>query len=160
LTEAFTLRDAEKHEQRELTRLCVRATLRAGYDEAFIDRVMPSLTITLPLISGGCVQVAERRSGGIAGVVAATTTGLVGIGLLHGLFVDPPFWRHGVGRMLFGAAVARARALELSAIMIYAEPTAEGFYRRLGAIRIGKVPFVLSPDVMLPHLLYVVPRED
>jgi hypothetical protein len=47
--------DAKPEEQRELTRLCVRATMHAGYDEAFIDRVMPGLTITLPMVTGGCV---------------------------------------------------------------------------------------------------------
>jgi hypothetical protein len=42
--------------------------------------------------------------------------------------------------------------------MIYAEPSAEGFYKRLGAIRIGEGPFYYSPDVVLPHLFYVVPQ--
>lgn len=56
----------------------------------------------------------------------------------------------------FGSAVAWARALKAGAFMIYAEPSAEGFYKRLGAIRIGEGPFVLSPEVILPHLLYVV----
>jgi len=45
----YTVREARPEEQRELTRLCVRATTQAGYDEAFIDRSMPGLTITLPL---------------------------------------------------------------------------------------------------------------
>jgi hypothetical protein len=43
--------------------------------------------------------------------------------------------------------------------MIYAEPSAEGFYKRLGAIRIGEGPFVLSPNVILPHLLYILPQK-
>lgn len=46
-----TVRRAKPEEQRELTRLCVRATLRAGHDEAFIDRAMPALTVTLPFIN-------------------------------------------------------------------------------------------------------------
>ena len=48
----YTVREAKPEEQRELTRLCVRATMHSGYDEEFIDRSMPSLTITLPEISG------------------------------------------------------------------------------------------------------------
>src|SRR5436309_157940 len=77
----------------ELTRLCVRATRRAGYDEAFIDRAMPALTITLPLISAGCVLVAQDSSREIVGVVAVTTTPLQGIALLYAIFVDPAHWR-------------------------------------------------------------------
>ena len=34
--------------------------------------------------------------------------------------------------------------------MIYAEPTAEGFYKRMGAIRIGEGPFYFSPPWIIP----------
>jgi len=47
----YTVREAKPEEQGQLTRLCVRATMHAGHDEAFIDRTMPALTITVPLIS-------------------------------------------------------------------------------------------------------------
>jgi len=142
--EVHSVRDAKPEEQRDLTQLCVRATLATGYDDAFIDRVMPGLTVMLPLITAGAVQVVEQPSGTAVGVVTVTTTALSGVSLLHGLYVDPPFWKRGIGRVLFGAAVTRARALRTGGLMIYAEPSAEGFYRRLGAIR--------------PHLFYVVPQ--
>jgi GNAT superfamily N-acetyltransferase len=153
-----SIRIAKVEEQRELTRLCVRATMHAGYDDAFIDRVMPGLTITLPLINEGCVQVAEEAPGVVIGVVAVTTLAQ-GIALLNSMFVDPAFWRRGVGRALFGAAVARARILKAGAIMIYAEPSAEGFYKRMGTIRIGEGPFFYSPEIVLPQLLYIIPQE-
>jgi GNAT superfamily N-acetyltransferase len=120
---------------------------------------MPALTITIPSITAGAVQVAEQQSGVVAGVVVLGSTMLHGIALLNGLFVDPPFWRQGVGRMLFAAAVARAPALKAGAILIYAEPFAEGFYRRVGAIKIGEGPFLLSPEVLLPHFLYILPKQ-
>lgn len=157
--EPYSIRGARPDEQRDLTRLFVRATLHAGYDDVFIERVKPALTITLPLIAAGAVQVAEQGSGDIVGAVAVTPTMLQGIALLSSIFVDPAFWRRGVGRVLFAAAVARTRALNAGALMIYAEPSAAGFYERLGAIRIGEGPFYFSPDVILPHLLYVVPRK-
>jgi hypothetical protein len=78
--ERYVVRDGRPEEQRELTRLCVRATMQSGYDEGFIDRVMPGLTITMPLITGGCVQVAEEKSGAVVGVVTVTTTMLQGPG--------------------------------------------------------------------------------
>jgi N-acetylglutamate synthase-like GNAT family acetyltransferase len=87
--DVYTVREAKREEQRELTRLCVRATMHAGHDEAFIDRSMPGLTITLPLISADCVQVAQDNSSEVVGVVAVTPTMLQGIALLHGIFVDP-----------------------------------------------------------------------
>ncbi|MGY8685503.1 GNAT family N-acetyltransferase [Bradyrhizobium sp. UFLA05-153] len=155
----FTVRGAKPDEQRELTRLCVRATMHAGYDEAFVDRSMPALTITLPLISGDFVRVARDSSSEVVGVVSVTPTALQGIAQLHHLFVDPAHWKRGIGRVLFRAAVARAKEIKAGALMISAEPSAEGFYERMGAIRIGEVPFFFSPEIILPHLLYVIPRE-
>src|SRR5215471_4914566 len=110
--DVYEVREARPEEQRELTRLCVRATMHAGYDEAFIDRSMPSLTITLPLISGDFVRVAQDGSSEVVGVVAVTPTALQGIAMLHHLFVDPACWKRGIGRVLFRAAVARARGLK------------------------------------------------
>ena len=156
--ESFKVRAAEPSEQRELTRLCVRATLHAGHDQAFIDRAMPVLTVPLPLIDAGAVRVASRASGEVVGVVTVTATALQGVAQLDGLFVDPPMWRRGVGRTLFAAAVAAARELGAGALMIYAAPSAEGFYLRQGAVRIGEGPFYFSPDVTLPQLVYIVPR--
>ena len=79
--------------------------------------------------------------------------------MLQGLYVDPPSWRRGIGRALFGAAITRAKEFKAGAIVISAEPSAEGFYKRMGAIRIGEVPFYFSPETILPQLLYIMPRE-
>jgi GNAT superfamily N-acetyltransferase len=159
MAQLYSIRGAKLEDQRGLTRLCVRATAQAGYDEAFIDRTMPALTITVPLITGGFVRVAEDESGETVGVVAVTPTALQGIAQLYGIFVDPPFWRHGVGRALFETAVTHAKVMKAGALMIYAEPSAEGFYKRMGAIRIGEGPFFYSPELILPHLLYIIPRD-
>jgi GNAT superfamily N-acetyltransferase len=137
----------------------VRATIHAGHDEAFIDRAVPALTITVPAITGGSVQVAEDKAGRVAGVVWVMPSPLPSIAQLHGIFVDPPFWRQGVGRVLFEAAVTRAEQLNAGALVISAEPSAEGFYKRMGAIKIGQGPFFFSPDLILPYLLYVIHRE-
>ena len=155
----YSVRQAKPEEQRELTRLSVRATMHAGHDEAFIDRSIAALMITLPMISGNWVQVAEDSSSKIVGVVWVTPTALQGIALLQGLYVEPALWKRGIGRVLFGAAVARANEFKAGAIMINAEPSAEGFYRRMGATRIGEAPFYFSPETILPQLLYIMPRE-
>jgi GNAT superfamily N-acetyltransferase len=157
--DVYTVREAKPEEQRALTRLCVRATMHAGHDEAFIDRTLPALTITVPLISTNCVQVAEDGASEVVGVVVVTPTALQGIAQLYGLYVDPAQWKRGIGRVLLAAAVARAKRTKAGALMIIAEPSAEGFYKRMGAIRIGEGPFYFSPETILPSLLYVIPRE-
>jgi GNAT superfamily N-acetyltransferase len=153
------VREAKPEEQRVLTRLVVRATLQAGHDEAFIDRALPGLAITLPMINGQNVHVAQDSSGKIVGLVALTRTMLQGIALLNHLFVDPDYWKRGIGRILFKTAISRAKEMKTGAIFIYAEASSEGFYERMGTIRIGEGPFVLSPEVVFPHLLYIIPHE-
>jgi GNAT superfamily N-acetyltransferase len=157
---SYSVRGATIAEQRELTQLCVRATIGIGYDQAFIDRIMPSLTVTVPLIAGGCVQVAQQQgSDEVVGVVVVTATGLQGIALLYGISVEPTHWRRGVGRVLFGAAATYAKTLKAGALMIYSEPSAEGFYKAMGATWIGEGPFYYSPEIMLPQLLYILPHD-
>jgi hypothetical protein len=111
----YSIRNGKPEEQRDLTRLCVRATMHAGYDDAFVDRAIPALAVTLPLITAGCVRVAEDTSGAVVGVVTVTTTIIQGIALLHGLYVDPRSWKRGVGRRLFEVAITRAKELKAGA---------------------------------------------
>src|SRR5215471_259941 len=50
---------------------------------------------------------------------------------LDGLFVEPTHWRGGVGRALVEDAFVRARAHEIRAIEVTANPRAEAFYAKL-----------------------------
>jgi GNAT superfamily N-acetyltransferase len=170
--EGFWLRQARPEERIELTRLCVRATRHLGYDDAFIERIAPTLAIAPRSIADGNVLVCEREPRSVVGVVSIESTiveapmaigsdraRMTGIAMLGGIFVEPSLWRGGIGRLLFGAAVVRARERKVGALMIHAEPSAEGFYLRLGAFRVGEAPYINSPEVVLPHLLYIVPRQ-
>jgi GNAT superfamily N-acetyltransferase len=47
---------------------------------------------------------------------------------------------NGVGRRLFEAIAARARALGASSVVISSNPEAAGFYRRMGAVDVGVTP--------------------
>jgi hypothetical protein len=73
----------------------IRATLHAGYDDAFIDRAMPALTVILPSITAGAVQVAERAPVEVLGAVELGRTVLDGIAVLGKIFVDPSHWNAG-----------------------------------------------------------------
>jgi hypothetical protein len=58
------------------------------------------------------------------------------------------------------AALAGVRKLNTGAIMIYAKPSAQGFYKRLGAINIGEGPVYFSPEVVLVHFLYIATQIE
>ncbi|HYW60319.1 MAG TPA: GNAT family N-acetyltransferase [Xanthobacteraceae bacterium] len=170
MTEGYGIRQARVYERNALTRLAVRATRHLGYDNGFIERVTPTFAVTLRSIMVGDVQVCEDESLSVVGVVSVGSTLVqralvpgsrrtLAIVVLGGIFVEPAQWRRGIGRRLFAAAVARARERGAGVLMINAEPSAEGFYQRLGAIRVGESPFDVSPDVILPLLMYMMPRE-
>lgn len=128
-----------------MTEIAVRATGRDGYDVA---RLMPALEIDRALVTFGSVLVAEDSA--VVGAAALRHTGLGGMILLDRLFVDPDAKRHGIGRLLFGSAVAQAKAMGGSVLLIYANPVAAGFYARMGAMRIGEAPYPLMPEVLTP----------
>jgi len=140
-----------------LTQIAVRATRHDGYDDGAISRFMPGLKINLALIAAGLVMVAEDEQGAPIGYAALRPTGMGGLILLDSIFVDPACSRRGVGTRLFGTAVEQARKMAGDVILIYSSPHAVGFYARLGAIKIGKTPFVFSPDVQLSMFAFSVP---
>jgi len=143
-----------------LTEIAVRATKHDGYDDGAVSRFMPGLKINLALIAAGLVHVAEDEQGVPRGYVSLRPTGMGGLILLEGIFVDPACSRSGVGTRLFAAAVEHSRKMGGDVILIYSSPHAVGFYARLGAIRIGMTPFVFAPDLQLSMFAFPVPPVD
>ena len=61
----------------------------------------------------------------------------------------------GVGRALFIHALARSRALGFKNLEIESDPNAEGFYKRMGARRVGaSIKEVEGQRRELPVLIY------
>jgi len=151
------VRPARVDEAEELTQIAVRATAHDGYNDGAIARFMPGLKVNLALIAAGLVSVAEDEQGAPRGYVALRPTGLGGVILLEGIFVDPAFARSGFGTRLFATAVEQSRKMAGSVILIFSSPHAVDFYSRLGVTRIGMTPFVFSPDVQLSMLAFTIP---
>jgi predicted N-acetyltransferase YhbS len=154
------IRAARADDAAGLTQIAVRAIKHDGYDDVAISRFMPGLKVNLALIAAGLVFVAEDEQGVPLGYVALRPTGMGGLILLEGIFVDPVCSRGGVGTRLFAVAVEHARKMAGSVILVYSSPNSVGFYTRLGAIRIGMTPFVFSPDVQLSMFAFSIPPFD
>jgi GNAT superfamily N-acetyltransferase len=78
--------------------------------------------------------------------------------LLH-MWVLPDWTGQGVGRLLFYHALQRTKALGFRELEIESDPNAEGFYRRLGARRVGvNIHTVEQQRRELPVLIYEVDR--
>jgi len=85
------------------------------------------------------------------------TTESDGLHLDH-LWIVPAAMGRGIGRALFVHAAEQAKNLGFAAIKIEADPNAEGFYRHMGARRIGTSVTGIEGDRReLPLLVYAVP---
>jgi predicted N-acetyltransferase YhbS len=151
------VRPARVDDAAALTQIAMNATKQDGYDDDAISRFTPGLQVNLALIAAGLVLVAEDEQGVPRGYVAIRPTGMGGLVLLEGIFVDPACSRSGVGTRLFAAAVEQSRKMAGSVILIYSSPHSVGFYTRLGAARIGVTPFVFSPEVQLSMFAFTIP---
>lgn len=129
-----SVRPAAPHEAAGLTELIMRSKAYWGYDEAFMARCRPALTLHPPDVVPRRTAVAEL-AGRVAGVVAIT--GTPPEGEIDLLFVDPWAIGSGVGRVLYDHALAVAAAEGFASLLIEADPQAEPFYLRMGAVRIG-----------------------
>jgi GNAT superfamily N-acetyltransferase len=119
-----------------LTRISFAAKRHWGYPESWIERWRESLTIIPDFIRRNEVYVAVVE-GNPVGFYA-----LVGDGRkleLEHLWVSPEFIGTGMGRALFDHAVRRAAALGAEVVGVESDPNAEGFYRRMGARRVGEI---------------------
>ena len=73
---------------------------------------------------------------------------------LHDLFIEPKHIGKGYGRQLWDYAVNLARELGFRALVLTADPNAEPFYQRQGAVRTGEKVSSVRPDRNLPLMEY------
>ena len=78
---------------------------------------------------------------------------------LEHLWVLPEHMGLGLGRALFDHALGRAAALDAEVLGIEVDPNAEGFYRRMGARRVGEIVYELDGRERVLPLLAVEVRS-
>lgn len=142
------LRPAAPEEAGGLTELCLRSKAVHGYDDAFIAACRIELTVHPGLPTRRLVvAVLDRVPVGVAefsfeGEIAE----------LEKLFVEPDHMGGRIGRTLFEWVCREAASVGAKVVHVDADPGAEGFYLRMGAIRQGLRPSGSIPGRHLPHL--------
>ena len=117
-----------------LTEIAHAAKRHWGYPENWIAAWRDVLTMR-PEFVGTNIAFIAMEAERAAGFYVLTTED-DGLHLDH-LWIVPDAMRRGIGRALFGHAAAEARNLGFDSIKIEADPNAEGFYKRMGARRVG-----------------------
>jgi GNAT superfamily N-acetyltransferase len=151
------IRPAHYDEDAALSALCMQSKAHWGYDDNFLKASEPSLAVSKERIADGRVLVAEDMDQRVLGIAAADPLkdGAFDLTLL---FVEPDAIGKGVGGKLFAAIVELIAREGAKRLLIEADPNAEGFYKRLGARRIGDAPSSAIPGRTLPLLEFAIPE--
>ncbi|MEQ8707402.1 MAG: GNAT family N-acetyltransferase [Rhodospirillales bacterium] len=137
-----------------LTAICMRSKAYWGYDDLFMARSVPVLTVTGEMIASGLVLVLADHQNHPAGVAALETTDRPDWLELALFFIDPVCIGQGGGRILFDGITRLARRRDAAMLKILADPNAVPFYERMGCETRGDVPSEVIPDRRLPLCLF------
>ena len=77
---------------------------------------------------------------------------------IDGLFVEPAHWRQGIGRALLGFVEAEARAEQIKALQVIANPNALQFYQAFGFEITGDHATPFGPAFAMRKPLRVIAR--
>jgi len=135
-----------------LTDITFRAKAYWGYSPQVMEAWRVMMNIPPELIVNNPVYVLED-AGRVCGYYSLEHLDGDQI-MLGNLFIDPDFIGSGVGRALLQHALALAASLGFRTICMESDPHAEGFYLRMGAVRIGEHPAPIpdQPDRVLPQM--------
>jgi GNAT superfamily N-acetyltransferase len=117
-----------------LTEIAFAAKRHWGYPESWIAAWHDILTMRPEFIAENIARRAIEDGRAVGFYVLTTEDD--GLHLDH-LWILPAAMRRGIGRALFEHAVEQAKNLGFDSIKIEADPNAEAFYKRVGAIRVG-----------------------
>jgi N-acetylglutamate synthase-like GNAT family acetyltransferase len=150
-----TFRRAVPGEAEQLTEITIASKAHWGYDQSFMARARPELTVTRDYLETNDCWVAER-DGRIAGwfSLVATDESL----LLDNFFLLPAYIGAGLGRHMWQQALNRAVEMGAERLTLESDPNASGFYARMGARRTGSSP-VRSTGRALPLFEIDLPRS-
>jgi GNAT superfamily N-acetyltransferase len=150
---AAVIRRARPEEAAAIGALAMRSKAHWGYDEAFLELSREALSPTTDYIREMPVYVVDE-AGELRGFYGMSRE--EGEWALEFLFIDPAAIGHGYGRQLFEHLVATVKEMGVERFMIDADPFAEEFYKKMGAVRIGEVKSTAIEGRYLPLMEYVV----
>jgi GNAT superfamily N-acetyltransferase len=130
------IRRASPDEAATLSEIAHSAKRHWGYPEEWIEYWKPDLTITPEFITDNdaFVAVSGEEIVGCCALVLSEA-----LAELEHMWIKPEYIGAGVGRSLFDYVKAEAIQRQLAALELSADPNAEGFYERMGAVRVGEI---------------------
>jgi len=144
----IAIRRARPAEAQALSDIAMAAKASWGYPPSFMARCRAALAVDPKTMAERNFHLAQDEAGVVLGFYGFEPE-KQGIGLSH-LFVAPGAIGQGIGRLLWDHAVALARRLGESQLIVVSDPHAAGFYARMGATPAGSLPSEIDPARPLP----------
>ena len=153
----MTIRPATTNDVATLTQIAHDAKRYWGYPEHWIKHWESELTISSDFVNENDVYVmaGDDEVRGFYALVVRNDKAE-----LEHLWVAPKHIGSGVGKELFVHAMQRAASRNVSEVEISADPNAEGFYKKMGAHRIGDVQADMDDKPRTIPRMSVKPRES
>jgi GNAT superfamily N-acetyltransferase len=149
------IRQAREDEAALLTALTLRSKAHWGYDAAFMADAVTDLTFHAAKFQPDFhVYVVEQQEKmiGFCSLIPIDDKTVE----LFDLFVEPEFIGKVYGKKLWDHAVTIARRHHFKILVLTADPFAEAFYLRQGAVRTGEKASNVRPDRMVPVMKFVL----
>jgi GNAT superfamily N-acetyltransferase len=140
-----------------LTQIAHDAKRYWGYPEHWIKHWQNDLTISSDFVEANPVFVAETDNqilGFYALIIREDKAEL------DHLWVSPEHIGAGVGKELFLHAMQTAASRNVSEVEISSDPNAEGFYRKMGAHRLGEVVSEIDGEPRVLPRMKVDPQSS
>jgi GNAT superfamily N-acetyltransferase len=125
---------ATSNDAEALTEIAHAAKRHWGYPETWIAAWRDTLTMGPEFITTNVAYMAVENERPVGFYVLTKEPD--GLHLDH-LWILPPSMGRGIGRALFEHAAAEVNRLGFRSMKIEADPNAEAFYKRMGALRDG-----------------------
>jgi GNAT superfamily N-acetyltransferase len=158
-TTHFILRQARLDETDLLTDLSLRSKSYWGYDADFMAKCVPLLQVTPEMITqpGWRCMVAQSDSRVLGySLLQHPVDFAEAAALLESLFIDPAAIGKGMGQALLKDALAAARDKGCRFAFVEADPNAEAFYLKYGAVRISQRESSIEAGRTLPWLRFTL----
>lgn len=148
----YIIRRANPEDAAILTELAKKSKSYWGYDQSLILKWEEDLTITPDFIMNSTAFVAENNEK-IIGFWCRSDINSNDITPGY-LFIDPEYIGLGCGSALYKAVRKDLCAKGIKSFTLEADPNAEGFYLKLGGIKIGEKESPVVPGRFLPIIKF------
>lgn len=146
------IRRARLDDAKALTELTMRSKAYWGYDDSFLTDARRELEFRPEKFQPDFHVYLLEKGEGVLGFYSLLPKG--DEVELHDLFVEPSHIGTGYGKRLWEHAMSVAQKLGFRTVTLTADPNAEPFYLRQGAVRVGETSSTIRSDRKLPVMKY------